>query len=395
LLYLWPFLRQRVSALSGRHTLYVFEGSGDKRRRFLTEVRGAAIDIREDWVETLRGEPAADHAWLVEQLRQLPSVVDLPPELRLAERLAPSRGGRLVGRRLGSNRLLAVIGSGGFGTIYAARTDAGERVAVKVIESARDPGQVHRFRREFAKLREAEQSPAVVRVYEEGVTVVEGRDYPWYSMEFAPGGDLSGRMAERHATLDKAIPWEIPAMREQVLREFQEVAEGVAHLHRLDIIHRDVKPANVLITAEGELRLSDFGLVKMADTSGSAPSCGPPTSTGAVVGTPRYMAPEQRGGEVGKTADVYSLGVLLAELALGEIPEPDPFAQAGSTLHRCVALGRLPDVWRRLILSCTDVKPDVRPPNAGAFQEELRKLLQKRQGGGVMPAGAENERIPR
>jgi CHASE2 domain-containing sensor protein len=376
LVYLWPLLFQAVSPLTGRHTLYVFEQIEDGRRPFLGAVRVASIEVRETRVEVLREEPAASHAWLLQRLRDLPSAPAVPPDLRLPERLLPWRGGRLVGQKLGDNRLLAVVAGGGFGTVYAAVTGAGERVAVKVIEGPTSPDQFRRFTREFDKLRQAGQHPGIIRCRESGVAVVAGREYPWYSMEFAEGGDLAGRLEERRLAAGAGIPWDEPSLRVQVVAEFTAVAGAVAHLHRLGIVHRDVKPGNVLITAGGELRLSDFGLVKTLQPSEASLLQGPRDSTGAVLGTPRYMAPEQaRAGDVGTAADVYALGILLAELALGTCPEPELAGAAGSTLAGRTPLGRLPPGLRKFLLRCTARAPEGRPADAGAVQEEFAGLL--------------------
>src|SRR5262249_7837218 len=151
-------------------------------------------------------------------------------------------------------------------------------------------------------------------------------------------------------------PWAEPALRAAVVREFAVVAAAVAHLHALGIVHRDIKPGNVLIMEGGELRLADFGLVKdlkppdqplIAATIVVAPR----TSTGAVLGTRHYMAPEQeRGGTVEAPADVYALGVLLAELATGQRPVPNSQVRTGSTLAGYPSLAPLPEALRGLIL---------------------------------------------
>jgi serine/threonine-protein kinase len=154
------------------------------------------------------------------------------------------------------------------------------------------------------------------------------------------------------------------------------VAEAVAHLHALDILHRDIKPGNILIMEDGGVRLSDFGLVKNLSPSGENLRENPRTSTGAVLGTEVYMAPEQEAGqEVEKPADVYSLGVLLAELATGQRPAPKRRATQGSTVADCPALERLPRPLAQLIRRCTDVKPDQRFPNAQAAVDEFARVV--------------------
>jgi CHASE2 domain-containing sensor protein len=376
LLSLWPLLLQRVSPLTGRHTLYLFEGIPSPNRPYLTEVRAAAVDVRETWSQRLREQPATNHTWLLERLRDLPSVLDLPPELRLAEQLSPARGGKLLGRALGAYRLRSVLGGGGFGVIYAALNAAGELVAVKVIESPLTQGRGERFLREFDKLKQVGPHPGILRCYESGVSVVEGREYPWYAMEFALGGDLSQRLAERRAAAGGALPWEEPALRDQVIADFTAIVAAVAHLHRLGIVHRDLKPANILILADGTLRLADFGLVKTLEPSEDSLAQGPLTSTGAVLGTHGYMAPEQEKGQaVGKPADVYALGMLLAEMALGERVEPKSFPDEGSPLGHVPLLGKLPRELRKLLLVCTDVDPARRPADAAELEQAFVRCL--------------------
>jgi hypothetical protein len=382
LMYLWPLLLERVAAHTERHTLYVFDDIPDKHGAFLARVRLAAIDVRDGWTLALRDQPAADHGWLLERLRELPAAVDVPPALRLAERLAPLSGGKLVGKTLGPNRLLAIAAVGGFSTVYAAEdTTTGRRVAVKVLESPEAQRHLARFHQEFERLRSAGAHPNVIRCYDWGDPIIGDREYPWFSMEFAAGGDLAGRIEERRAEHPDGPPWAEPALRAAAVREFAVVAAAVAHLHALGIVHRDIKPGNVLIMEDGELRLSDFGLVKDLNPPGEAMMeqtimVAPRTSTGAVLGTRHYMAPEQeRGGTVEAPADVYALGVLLAELATGQRPVPNSQIGAGSALAGYPSLAPLPEALKGFILRCTDARPECRPANARALLDEFERCV--------------------
>jgi serine/threonine protein kinase len=229
--------------------------------------------------------------------------------------------------------------------------------------------------REFVALRQAGQHPGILRAYESGVAMIAGREYPWYSMEIAEGGTLADRIEARRATVGTGIPWDEPVLRAQVIAEFTAVGNAVAHLHGLGIVHHDVKPSNVLVTAGGGLRLSDFGLAKTVEPCGVSLPEGLDALTGIVVGTPPYIAPEQaQGDEVGKGADVYALGILLAELALGQRPEPVLSGAGGSTLGRYAGLGKLPPSLRRFILRCTDRSSEMRPADARAVQEDFGTL---------------------
>jgi serine/threonine-protein kinase len=353
----------------------MFYGIPNAQGAYLTRTRAAAIDVQEEWQPVLKQEAATSHAWLLDLLRQQRQMMTLPMVNELAERLLPSSG-RLLGKVLGSNRLTAVIASGGFATVYAAQTSTGERVAVKVIESAQSAREFARLMGEFRKLQKAEKHLHIIRCYEGDVAVVDGREYPWYSMEFALGGDLTGRIAERRTTTPEGVPWDDPALRKEVAAEFLACAEAAAHLHSLGIVHRDIKPSNVLIMADGTLRLSDLGLAKNLEPSEKSLLRGDDTSQGALMGTRQYMAPEQeRGDPAEKPSDVYSLGILLAELALGEKPARQREGIQGSRLDNWSPLKRLPEPLHRFLLRCTAFSPQDRPADAGHVLDEFKKVM--------------------
>jgi serine/threonine protein kinase len=385
---LWPFVLQRESDATQRPSLYVFEEM-DPDRNYLSCVRAAAIDHEDVWVEELHPADARDHDWLWEALRVLPQTVAVTPALRLAEGLAESLVGRLTGEELGEHkqyRLVGPIARGGFGTVYdALDVRSKTRVAVKVLEDhegleARDNlAQLQRFQREYEKLQSAgRECPGIIQCFEWGIDILGRREYPWFSMEFAAGGDLNERLQERRAALHGGLVWEKPELRTKAIEEFRAVVEAVAHLHDLNIIHRDIKPANVLILDEGKLRLSDFGLVKEVDRQRTGASIGPGSSRGAVVGTRDYMAPEQeRGDPVTKAADVYSLSIVLAELVTGYRPEPAQGVAAGSPVECDGFVDRLPEPLRRLILHWTDVDPAERPSDARYALHQFEQVVKK------------------
>jgi hypothetical protein len=385
LMYLWPLLLQRVSGLTGRHTLYTFEGLPEDKWPFLTRVHAAAIDVDDVWPAELADKPSASLVWLFERLRQMPAVVDLPRELELAEELQPTRRGGLVGQRLKAGLTLrSALATGGFGTVYAATDADGRPVAVKVLEVPGARGELKRFEQEFAKLQRARHA-GIIRCYEQGIAMIGKREYPWYSMELAVG-DLSCRIDSRLKREAGALPWDDPAHRRAVLDEFAAVVEAVAHLHSLGVVHRDIKPGNVLVMEDGGLRLSDFGLVKSLNPSERSLGMVPDSSAGGVKGTLVYMAPEQERGErVNEAADTYALGVLLAELATGRRPQPRTAGGPGSALEGNALLKRLPAALQELIRQCTDRDPDRRPADAAAVKERfatLRKSLEAAEGAG-------------
>jgi hypothetical protein len=373
LLYAYPFLFQDLDEHAQQPRLFVFEAV-HKDGRFLSRVECAAIDRDLRREVTLAG-PADSHAWLLERLRTEYARPPLPQQANLAQRLRRPRGGSLTGRQLGPNRLEAVIGRGAYGTVYHATTPAGQPVAVKVLPPEAGPADLKRFAREYHKLRQAGDHHGIVRCFEHQMSPVDDRDYPWFSMEFAAGGNLAQRIAERQERTGGRPPWDDPALRREVVREFRAVVEAVAHLHGpMNLIHRDVKPSNVLVMENGSLRLSDFGIVKSLDPMARTRLA---TSPGQLVGTPGYMAPEQRRGEVERSADVYSLGVLLAELATGEQPCLNPGVRQGSTLAGWSGLRRLPRPLAELIRKCTSADPAKRPGDAAALLERFDDCLRR------------------
>jgi hypothetical protein len=189
------------------------------------------------------------------------------------------------------------------GVVYKARQLSLKRtVALKMIlaGSHASPEAVARFRAE-AEAAARLQHPHIVQVYEIGSR--EGR--PYFSLEYVDGGSLAARLKAGRPSPEEAAGL------------VQALARAVQHAHRNGIVHRDLKPANVLLTAEGAPKIADFGLAKdLAEDGGR-------TASGAVLGTPAYMAPEQAGGrsrDAGPAVDVYALGAILYELLTGRPP---------------------------------------------------------------------------
>ena len=214
-----------------------------------------------------------------------------------------------VGALLGGYEVEELIGTGGMSAVYRARQLALDRsVALKVMDEslASDPSYVERFRRE-ARAAASLEHPHIVPVYDTGDA--DGRLF--IAMRFVVGMDLS-RVLKR----DRVLPPDI------AVRVVEQVAQALDAAHESGLIHRDVKPANVLIgggSGTPHAYLSDFGVARPLDITASL------TRTGIAVGTPGYMAPEVlRGGVCGTAADIYALGCVLFETLTG-VP---PFAGA-------------------------------------------------------------------
>jgi serine/threonine protein kinase len=199
--------------------------------------------------------------------------------------------------------VLGELGRGGMGVVYQARQVNLDRVvALKMILAGGHAGQTDlaRFKGEAEALARL-QHPNIVQIFETG----EAGGFPFLSLEFVAGGSLAARL--------DGTPWP-PA---EAARLVEDLAGAVHAAHQRGIVHRDLKPGNVLLTEDGMPKITDFGLAKRLDRETAR------TQSGAILGIPSYMAPEQAEGkraEVGPAADVYTLGAILYELLTGQPP---------------------------------------------------------------------------
>ncbi|HKV87173.1 MAG TPA: serine/threonine-protein kinase, partial [Candidatus Dormibacteraeota bacterium] len=204
------------------------------------------------------------------------------------------------GTRLGQYEVQDFIGQGAMGLVYRAyHADLERTGAVKVMQAiSPDANSVARFRHEaqaIARLRH----PNIVDVYDFG----EFQGTPYMIVEYIPGGSLAGKLSQG------------PLDRPAALRYLRGIAAGLDYAHSHGVVHRDVKPANVLLAADDSPVLADFGLAKLMQGSSLK------SMTGVTTGTPAYMAPEQvAGGDVGPAADRYSLASMAYEMLTGVIP---------------------------------------------------------------------------
>ncbi|MDP9396678.1 MAG: Stk1 family PASTA domain-containing Ser/Thr kinase [Actinomycetota bacterium] len=200
-----------------------------------------------------------------------------------------------------------VLGRGGMAEVHLGRDlRLGRPVAVKVLRAdlARDPSFQTRFRRE-AQSAASLNHPAIVSVYDTGEDVVAGRSVPYIVMEYVEGSSLRDLVSAGHRLLP-----------ERALEITAGVLAALDYSHRHGIIHRDIKPGNVMLTRAGEIKVMDFGIARaIADSAATM------TQTAAVIGTAQYLSPEQaRGEQVDARSDIYSTGCLLYELLTGRPP---------------------------------------------------------------------------
>ena len=235
------------------------------------------------------------------------SFLECPTEVAAGAEQGPDAR---VGTRIGHYRLAQVIGSGGMGTVYEAEQDQPKRrVALKLLRSGlASQSALRRFVHEadiLARLRH----PGIAQIHEAGFHG-EGDGTPYFAMEYIPGAQPITVYAKDHSLSTH-----------QRLDLFMAVCAAVQHGHRRGVIHRDLKPGNILVDESGQPKVIDFGVARVTDADMSIATR--QTDVGQLVGTLRYMSPEQCDGdaiELDTRSDVYALGVVLFELLTGELP---------------------------------------------------------------------------
>ncbi|ARF56785.1 serine/threonine-protein kinase [Streptomyces gilvosporeus] len=252
----------------------------------------------------------------------------------------------------GQYRLEARLGSGGMGVVHLARSSSGLRLAVKVVhaEFAQDPEFRGRFRQEVAAARRvsgAFTAPVV--------DADPNAERPWMATLYIPGPTLSEHVKRKG-----------PLAPDEVRKLAAGLAEALRDIHRAGVVHRDLKPGNVLLAADGP-KVIDFGISRPSDSEMR-------TETGKLIGTPPFMAPEQfqRPREVGPAADVFALGSVLVHAATGSGPfdSESPYLVAYQVVHDDADLTGVPEELAPLIESCLAKDPADRPTPG-----ELMELL--------------------
>jgi len=285
------------------------------------------------------------------------------PNSDLWDFLAPAQKPDEIGR-LGPYRVLKVLGAGGMGVVFRAEDPQLERlVALKAMlpTMAKSPNAKERFFRE-AKAAAALKHPHIVTIFQVG----EDRGAPYLAMEFLEGEALDDR-------LKREIRLPVP----DILRIGREIAQGLAAAHEKGLIHRDIKPANVWLEGkEGHVKILDFGLARAMGDQAQL------TQSGAIIGTPAYMAPEQAGGkQVDGRCDLFSLGCVLYRMCTGEMP-----FKGNDTISILSALAlenppqpvslnpEIPTELSDLVMQLLAKKPDERPKSAKVVAEALTAL---------------------
>lgn len=255
---------------------------------------------------------------------------------------------RLTGSKVGKYTLTDLLGQGGFGEVYVGEQKNGPNVAVKILDAghARDEDAIARFKREGETAKRLAH-PNIVRVLDVG----SSRSRHYLVMELVRGGSFQ-RLLRREGAPEK------------VLQVLVQTARALAYAHEQGVVHRDVKPANILLTKSGRAKVADFGLARAVDHSSM-------TTEGRLLGTASYMSPEQAKGERATPAsDVYAMGIMIYDAIAGKLPFNSDthlgFLYQHAEMEPPSPTVRLPypGSLAALSLECLAKKPEERPTMA-------------------------------
>lgn len=278
------------------------------------------------------------------------------------------------GTSVGAYEIVRLIGMGGMGVVYEAMQEMPRRrVALKLVRSeVASRALMRRFEHEAAALALL-QHPGIAQVYQAGSAMVEGKSRGYIAMELAFGKPIT-----THARSAKL------ALR-QILEVIASVCDAVQHAHQRGVIHRDLKPGNIIVSDAGEPKVLDFGIARLTGENAMMTLS---TSVGQIVGTLGYMSPEQALGDptrIDTRTDVYALGVVLYELICGKRPigeNATSVTQALSSLSSEAPVAPSASVPECrgdidvIVLRALDKNPDRRYPSPGALADDLRRHLQ-------------------
>ena len=332
-------------------------------------------DIQDGILDTLHaGEPMDREALLAEHAEHRDALVAFFEVVDLME--APPETEEALPARLGEFRIIREIGRGGMGVVYEAEQPSLKRaVALKVLppKLRADRGLHARFKREAeaaARLRH----PNLVPVFSCG----ESAGAPFFAMELVDGTSLEHVIRERRDGRSESWPETGEASWHRALGICIKIADALQYAHGQGILHRDVKPANILLELDGTPRLTDFGLALDLEASSL-------TVAGEVFGSPQYMSPEQafrRESPLDARTDIYSLAVTLYELLTLELPyggrtQTDILSalSTGDLVPLCEADGALPNALERVLSRALEHEADERYADAAEFASDLRIVL--------------------
>ncbi len=264
--------------------------------------------------------------------------------------------------QLGRYELISELGQGAMGVVYKARDPLIDRiVAIKTINLALAQEEKEEYEGRFyqeAKAAGRLSHPNIVTIYDVG----KSGDIAYIAMEFLRGCELRDLLREKR---------NLPV--EQILDVVAQVASGLSYAHEHDIVHRDIKPSNIMLVRDGQVKITDFGIARMASSMVH-------TQTGMVLGSPKYMSPEQLLGKViDQRSDIFSLGVMLYEMLTGEAPFTgenvnsimfqtlNTVLPAPSTLNSSV-----PDMLNFIVAKALTKNVEDRYQNARDFAQDLR-----------------------
>jgi serine/threonine protein kinase len=258
--------------------------------------------------------------------------------------------------------VLEELGKGGMGEVYKVRDKKlDEDIALKVLkpEIAADKGRIERFKNELKFARKIAHRN-VCKMYD----LNEEEETPYITMEYVKGEDLKSFIRKKERLKEK-----------EVIAIAKEVCEGLVEAHRLGVVHRDLKPQNIMIDDKSNAKVMDFGIARSIEAPGV-------TQSGVIIGTPDYMSPEQaEGEEADQRSDIYALGVILYEMITGSVPFKGDTAFSVALKHK----SKLPhdpkklnpdvsDDFSRLILICMEKERERRYQTAEGLLNDLRNL---------------------
>ncbi len=305
------------------------------------------LALRDELLQTLRAHAAAADDFLV------------------SPAASPTTAQQIGGYTLGR-----ILGVGGMGTVYEATQDAPSRtVALKVLRSRGASPALQRRLETEAEILARLQHPGIAQIHAAGTAAVQGADVPWFAMELVPQAQTLTEYVVA-AELDEG----------QSIALFLQICDAVQHAHQKGVVHRDLKPGNILVDEHGTPKIIDFGVARVTDTDLDASLR---TQAGEVIGTLSYMSPEQCSGgitDVDTRSDVYSLGVVFYEILTDELP----LDVGGRSLPNAVqaiveeAPRRAPTLMgdlEAIVFKAIDKDPERRYDSAATLAEDVRRHL--------------------